>query len=398
MVEVSATQQRLIGIRTEVVERGSESNFVRVSGRIAPDDSRVYRLVAATDGWVRELGRNPAGALVKPNEVLASYFVRDLVSAQQNYLYAYQTNAQVGQQNVVPQRNSASLNVRLALDALRSLGMTDAEVEELQRKGQPSPEMHLYSPAAGLVIARSISPGGRFDKGSELYRIADISHIWIVADIFEKDRELLTPASAATVRYRGREFRARMSDLLPQFDPQSRTLKTRFELDNPGYVLRPDMFVDVEISVNVPSGIAVPSDAVIDSGRHKTVYVDRGNGLFEPRPVKTGSRIGDRVQVTEGLAAGERIVVAGNFLIDSESRMKSPASARIPAAPDRVAAKDPVCGMELDAASRGIHAQYRGKSYVFCSPACKKNFEAAPAKYASGDQAAPDGQGMRGMP
>jgi multidrug efflux pump subunit AcrA (membrane-fusion protein)/YHS domain-containing protein len=398
MVEVGAAQQQLIGVRTEAVERGSGSNLVRVSGRIAPDDSRVYRLVAATDGWVRELGRNPPGALVKPNEALASYFVRDLISAQQNYLYAYQTNAQVGQQNVVPQRNSAALNLRLALDALRSLGMTDTEIEELQAKGQPSAEMHLYSPAAGLVLARNISPGQRFDKGSELYRIADISHVWLVADVFERDREFLSPGATAVARYRGREFRARMSDLLPQFDPQSRTMKTRFELDNPGDLLRPDMFLDVEIRVNMPPGITVPSDAVIDSGRHKTVYVDRGDNLFEPRLVKTGSRLGDRVQVTEGLAPGERIVVSGNFLIDSESRLRL-AAAGVPTAPDRVAGKDPVCGMQLDPAAPGsVQGQYRGKSYVFCSPACKKNFDAAPTKYVPGERATADGQGMRGMP
>jgi Cu(I)/Ag(I) efflux system membrane fusion protein len=257
--------------------------------------------------------------------------------------------------------------------------------------------MHAYSPAAGLVVARNISPGQRFDKGSELYRIADISHLWIVADIFEKDREFLAPGVGAIVRYRGREFRARMSELLPQFDQQSRTLKTRFDLDNPGYVLRPDMFVDLEIRVNLPPGITVPADAVLDSGRRKVVYVDHGNGLFEPRLVKTGWLLGDRVEVTEGLAAGERIVVAGNFLIDSESRMKMPA-ASVTAAPDRrVAAKDPVCGMALGATAT-LESKYHGKSYVFCSLTCRKNFEAAPAKYIPGERAAADGQRMRGMP
>jgi RND family efflux transporter MFP subunit len=404
LVEVTAAQQQLIGVRTGIVERSSGSNALRVSGRIAPDDSRVYRIVAATDGWVRELGRNPAGALVRPNEVLASYFVRDLVSAQQNYLYAYQTNAVAQQPNVVPQRNSAALNLRLALDALRSLGMTDAEIEELQQKGQPSAEMHLYAPAAGLVLARNISSGQRFEKGAELYRIADLSHVWVVADIFEKDRDLLTPGSIAAVRYRGREFRARMSDFLPQFDPQSRTLKTRFEADNPGYALRPDMFVDLELQVNMPAGVTVPSDAIIDSGLRKTVYVDRGEGFFEPRLVKTGWRIGDRVSITEGLNPGERIVVSGNFLIDSESRMKTAAAAPVNAPPANTVTraaptKDPVCGMEVDAkAPQLIQVRFHGRSYAFCSSKCKHDFETAPAKYVVENQAAPDDGGMRGTP
>lgn len=304
MVRVTPEQQLLIGVRTEAVRQTSNPGGLRVFGRIAPDESRVYRLIAAADGWVRELGRNPAGAQVKAHEMLASYFVRDLVSAQQNYLYAYQTNAQVGQQNVVPQRNSAALNLRLTLDALRSLGMTDTEIQELPQKGQPSSEMRLYSPVAGIVLARNLSPEQRFDKGAELYRIADLSQVWVLADIFEKDSEFLTPGTLATVRYRGHEFHGRMTDSLPQFDPQSRTLKARFELDNPSYILRPDMFVDVEVPLNMPAGVTVPSDAVIDSGRSKTVYVDRGGGLFEPRLVQTGWWLGDRVQVTGGAARG----------------------------------------------------------------------------------------------
>lgn len=391
LVKITPAQQQLIGVRTDVVQKTSNASVLRVSGRIAADDSRVYRLVAATDGWVRDLGRNPAGALVKRNEVLASYFVRDLVSAQQNYLYSFTTATQANQPNVVPQRNSAALNLRLALDALRSLGMTDAEIEELQRKGQPSAEMHLYSPAAGLVLQRGISPGQRFDKGTELYRIADLSHLWVMADVFEKDREFLKPGAEATVRYRGREFRATMSDLLPQFDAESRNLKTRFELDNPGYALRPDMYVDIELHVGLPSGISAPADAVIDTGRRKTVYVDRGNGYFEPRVVNTGWRLGDRVQVTQGLEPGERIVVSGNFLIDSESRMKGMTGpGTTVGAAKSEHSKDPVCGMEVDTkAPDAIRLQHGRKVYIFCSTKCRRDFESSSEKYVDG--------GARGM-
>ena len=394
-VQVNAAKQQLIGVRTDVVERTSGSNLLRVPGRITADDTRVYRIVAAADGWIRQMGRNPAGAFVRENQVLASYYVRELLLTEQNYLNSVQSSGQSGQTqgNVAAQRNSY---LQLGADALRGFGMTDSQIEELERTRQVRSEIRVDSPVTGFVLARNVSPGQRFEKGTELYRIADISHVWVMTDIFEKDWEFLTPGTVATVRYRGRDFHARMSDLLPQFDPQSRTMKSRFELDNPDFVLRPDMFVDVEVRVNVPAAITVPADAVIDSGRRKTVYVARGDDLFEPRLVKTGWRSGDRVQITEGLASGERIVVSGNFLIDSESRMKLPAAiAEVPMA-DASTGKDPVCGMRVDAkAANATQTQYRGRTYTLCSPKCRKDFEAAPEKYVN--QPAADLSGTGGM-
>jgi multidrug efflux pump subunit AcrA (membrane-fusion protein)/YHS domain-containing protein len=397
LIQVSAAKQQLIGVRTNVVERSSNASVLRVAGRIGVDDSRLYRLIAPNDGWVRELGTNPAGTFVKKDAILASYYVKDLVTTQQSYLYALDSYNQYEQKQLTNplQRTTATVNLRQALDSLRSLGMPDGQVEELRRTHTAASELRLYSPVTGFVLARNLSPAQRFDKGAELYRIADLSHVWVTADIFEKDREFIAPGTRATVRYRGRELTARLSDALPQFDQQSRTLKTRFELDNSGNLLWPDMFVDVEIHVNMPAGITVPADAVIESGLRKTVYVASGDG-FEPRTVKTGWRFGERVQIAEGLQSGERIVASGTFLIDSESRMRL-ASAGITAAPDRVAGKDPVCGMELDRAA-SIQSKYHGKSYVFCSLTCKKNFEAAPAKYVPADHATADAQRMRGMP
>jgi membrane fusion protein, copper/silver efflux system len=325
LIQISASKQQMIGVRTDVVERASVSTALRVAGRIALDDARQYRIIAANDGWLRELGSSPAGTFVNKDEVLASYYVRDLISTQQSYLYAFDINSQYEQAPTTNmlQRNSATVNLRQALDALRSLGMADLQIEELRRTHNSASELRIYSPATGFVLARNLSPGQRFDKGTELYRIADISHVWVMADIFEKDREFLTPGSMAMVRYRGREIPARMSGALPQFDAQSRTLKTRFDLDNPGFVLRPEMFVDVEVQVSMPAAITVPADAVIDSGLRKTVYLDHGGGFFEARQVKAGWRLGGRVEIIGGLAPGDEIVVSGNFLLDSESRLQA---------------------------------------------------------------------------
>jgi Cu(I)/Ag(I) efflux system membrane fusion protein len=392
-VEVSAARQQLIGVRTDEVRRASIAHVLRVPGRIAVDDTRLYRLIAAADGWIRELGPNPAGAQVKQNQVLASYYVRDLLAAEQTYLYALQTSARL-EPAQVPQRTPPTLNLRLALDTLRGLGMSDLQIEEMRQTQNPAGEVRVYSPAAGFVLARNVSPGQRFDKGTEMYRIADLGHVWVLADIFEKDRGFVQQGSRALLRYRGRRFEARMSDALPQFDPQTRTLKTRFELDNSGYLLRPDMFVDVEVEVNLPPAVTVPADAVIDSGLRKTVYIDRGRGFFEPRLVETGWRLGDRVQITRGLEPGERIVVGGNFLLDSESRMRLAAASTAPAPEKAAPEKDPVCGMEVDPkAPDAIKTEHHGKTYYFCSDHCKKSFEANPEKYLTKKSLADNGGG-----
>ncbi len=379
-VEIGVAQQQLIGIRTDEVKRAPASHLLRVPGRITVDEGRLYRLIAAVDGWIREIGPNSAGTSVRQNQVLASYYARDFLSAQQALLYAMNKAAQL-QMGQPLQSTQASLNYQIAVDGLRSLGMNDLQINEFQRTQVSLSQIHIYSPVTGFVIARNVSPQQRFEKGAELYRIADIGHLWVVTDIFEKDREFLRPGAAAVVHYQSREFPARMSDVLPQFDAQSRTLKTRFELDNPGYILRPDVFVDVELHVTLPATVTVPADSVIDTGRRNTVFVKTGAGIFEPRFVETGWRLGDRVQITNGLVPGERIVVSGNFLIDSESRMKLAGVSAPPATADAAAETDPVCGMEVKPATAAGKSEYKGKTYYFCSGSCKKKFDADPQKY-----------------
>jgi RND family efflux transporter MFP subunit len=223
-------------------------------------------------------------------------------------------------------------NIQQSVDSLRNLGMSDIQIEEIARTRQLTQNIVVASPAAGFILARNVSPGQRFEKATEFYRIADLSHVWILADLFENEARFIRAGQRATVRYEGRSLQAKTSDVLPQFDAATRTLKVRFELENSGYTLRPDMFVDVEFPISLPPAVTVPADAVIDSGLKRTVFLARGNGYFEPRMVETGWRLGDRVQITNGLEPGERIVVSGNFLLDSETRMKSVAAAAMAAA------------------------------------------------------------------
>ncbi len=375
IIRISAARQQLIGVRTQEVQLAPVSHRLRTPGRVAVDEGRAFRLIAAGDGWIRELRRNPAGTLVKKDQVLASFYTPNLLVAQQTLLFAPTSGPQV-------RGAGTAFNTQVAVDTLRSMGMNDIQIEEVQRTHQSASEVNIYSPVTGVVLARNISPGQRFDKGSELYRIADLGHVWVMADIFEKDRDFIRPGTLATIQYQAKEYDARLSNDLPQFDPQTRTLKTRFELDNPGNVLRPDMFVDVEIRAKMDAALTVVSDAIIDSGLRKTVFVDRGNGIFEPRQVETGWRLGDRVQILSGLEPGERVVVSGSFLIDSESRMKLASLNAGPVATITAIEKDPVCGMDVDPkAPNALASAHGGTIYHFCSSQCKRDFDANPAKY-----------------
>jgi len=186
------------------------------------------------------------------------------------------------------------------------------------------PNVRITSPADGFVVARQVSVGQRVANGEELYRIADLSHVWVMAEAFGADGEDVAPGASARVSIPGRSasFAARVSrDVPPQFDRDSQSATLRVEVDNPGAVLRPDMFVDVEIATPPGSAIVIPADALIDSGFTRTVFVERSAGVFERRDVETGRRAGGRVEILKGLAAGERIVVAGTFVVDAERRL-----------------------------------------------------------------------------
>jgi Cu(I)/Ag(I) efflux system membrane fusion protein len=320
-VKISAEKQQLIGVRVEEVRRASHQETVRILGRVAVDEARLFKVNSGTEGLIRDVGAATTGCLVKKDEVLASYFNNESVTyrSQQSYL------------NLLNNQGDTTL-ADFARDTLKLAGLSDAQVQEMARTKKLVSTYRVTSPAAGIVLARNVSPGQRFEKGFEFFRIADLSSVWVVANVFENDAWLLRSVGGATVRYLGRDFRARTTGVLPDFDPNTRALKVRLEVANPGYELRPDMFVDVDFQINLPSVVMVPVAAVLDAGLRQAVFIDRGNGVFEPRKVETGARLGDNVIVTSGVEPGERIVVSGNFLIDSESRFQlAAASAANPA-------------------------------------------------------------------
>src|SRR5207237_5672730 len=210
-------------------------------------------------------------------------------------------------------------------DRLLTLGMSSEQIEEIGRTRQVPSTIRITAPDDGFVLARPVSIGQKFDRGNELYRIADLRRVWILADVFGPEAEHVRPGTNVRVSIPGRTptLTARVSTaVLPQFDPVSQAVRLRVEADNPGYVLRPDMFVDVDLPVTLPPAITVPVDAILDSGREKTVFVDRGDGMFEGRRGRTGWRFGERVEIMEGLSAGEQVVVLGSLRLDSETRIR----------------------------------------------------------------------------
>ncbi len=258
---------------------------------------------------------------------------------------------------------------------LLNLGVAGSQLEKLAETGRYMNYIELRSPVTGLVLSRGVSPQQRVDRGTECFKIGDLSRVWIVADVFHPESRFIKPGVKArvTLPKESQIFEATVSDVPPVFDAATRTLKVRLEAENPEYVLRPEMFVDVEFVITLPPAITVPADAVLDSGRQKTVFVAHENGFFEPRQVLTGWRLGDSVEIREGLAPDEQVVISGNFLIDSESRMKL-AAAGLHGVPE----KDPVCGQTVypsQAKAAGLTSESGGRTYYFSTKECKDQFD-----------------------
>jgi Cu(I)/Ag(I) efflux system membrane fusion protein len=414
MVGIDAEKQQLFGIRVSAVEWSSGTKNVRLLGRVLPEDTRVYRLNAGMEGFIRQTFNDSPGELVKKNQKLATYYGGDILAVASGFLAATAgvpgANGKDGARTVpfpgaVAKQGQSS--VQGYTDRLRNLGMSDAQIQEMAETRLLPESINVVSPVDGFVLTRNISPGQHFEHATEFYRIADLSRVWIVADILGNEAQHFRPGASARILLpgQGKALTARVSNVLPQVDPTTRTLKLRLEAENPGFVLRPDMFADVELPIARPAGLTVPVDAVIDSGREQRVFVERSNGVFEPRNVAVGWRFGDRVQIVKGLSEGERVVSAGTFLVDSESRLKSVESApkeqpqpKLPPKSSTSTAvsantvKDAACGMAIDpakAVAEGHTISRDGVTYYFCSDRCKRKFNEKPDHYLAASPSGP---------
>jgi multidrug efflux pump subunit AcrA (membrane-fusion protein)/YHS domain-containing protein len=413
-VPVRADRQQLIGVTLETVGRKRFGHTLRLLGRVAVDEGRLFRLNAVTAGWVREVGPATTGSLVRKGDVLAAYYAPELATPLQNFIYTVETYEKIKETGSNPYDNmqgggqlaAYERNIATGRQTLSNLGMPVEQIDRVRATREFAWLVEVRAPTSGFVLSRNVSNGQRFDPSTELYTIADLSRVWILADAFEGDAHHFKPGAPATVTQPGlgKTLAARVSPVLPQFDPGTRTLKVRLEADNPGFLLRPDMFVDVEMPVELGPALTVPKEAVIDSGTRRVVYVAKGDGVFEPRRVETGFREGDRVEIVSGLDEGDRVVTSGNFLLDSESRMRATGEeetpegeahahgavpeARPPGGPAAAAAAtatDPICGMSVDRAearAAGRVSTYRGRDFYFCAPGCKEVFDKDPAAHA----------------
>ena len=346
-VNISPERQPLIGIQVSAVEKSADITKLRLYGRVAPDERRLYPINVGMDGFIREISPVTTDTLVEKDQWLATLSASEIRAPIQAYIVALEVldrtrNAAEGPMRV----ELAAQALQQTADRLLTFGMSSVQLEEISRTRQVPSAIKLTAPAAGFVVARHASIGQKLAKGDELYRIADPRR-FLVYEQYDDQAALDALQSSlrvdrasillfdendvcSFVAWRGLSdgYRARVSsDVRPWLDAGSQTLRLRLEVDNPGFVLRPDLFVDVDLSVTLPPAIAVPADAVVDSGSKRRVFVERRAGVFEPRQVETGWRLGGRVQIVKGLAEGDRVVVAGTFLLDAESRLRATALA-----------------------------------------------------------------------
>ncbi len=381
-VDISPRKQQLIGIRVAEVKRETATHSLRVLGRVAADNARLYIVNATTRGWITKLASVTPGAMVKKGDVLGAFYAPELLRAVQTYLGDVFNLDRLKNNPEAPAFKAAQFSVAQDRDLLIGMGMGEKQLDQIARTREWVSQVEIVSPTTGIIIAWSIFPALKFNEGTEFFRIADLSRVWVLLDVFENETKYLKPGMKSKVMLAGQavSFEAVVSNVLPLFDPVSRTMKVRLEAKNPGYILRPDMFVDVELPLRLAESIAVPADAVLDSGLKKTVFVERSAGYFEPREVQTGWKLGNQVEIVRGLEPGERIVISGTFLVDSESRMETAVAGM-----QENLARDPVCGAPVSikkAEEAGRKSIYLDKTFYFSSDECKARFDENPKKYA----------------
>ncbi len=317
-VELSTERIQLAGIRTAKVEVRTLASELRTVGTLAAPEDGLARIPTRFAGWIEQVFVNQTGDRVEKGQVLATIYSPELLTAQQEFLTARRWTAQPG-----------SPGAALEADARRKLellGVSEPEIAEVEKTGVPLRAMKLRSPARGVVTLRAAVPGLYVQPGAELFQVADLSRVWLLADVYEAEIgrvALGQSARLSLVAYPGEAFTGKVQFISPTLDSQTRTLRVRLDFKNPGLRLKPGMFGDVTLDLGSAQGLVVPAEALVDTGDHQYVFLARDAGRFEPRRVKAGRRHGPDVQILEGVSPGDVVVTTANFLVDSESRLRS---------------------------------------------------------------------------
>ncbi|MGC4084490.1 MAG: efflux RND transporter periplasmic adaptor subunit [Vicinamibacterales bacterium] len=328
VVRISPERQQMIGVRFVNVERGGNTRTIRTVGKVVADETRVGHVHTRIEGWLEQVFVDFTGALVKAGEPLLTIYSPEMLASQQELLLAARARDLMLQNPLASAAQQGDSLFAAARRRLQLWDLGDDQIDQVLRTGQPIRNVTVPAPMSGVVTERNAFPNQRVTPDSDLYTITDLSHVWIMADVFESDIADIRAGDAAFVTFANSAappISARVNYIQPQIDPTTRTLQVRLDAVNPSLRMKPEMFVNVEFRASAADRLTIPSDAVLDTGDRQTVFVDRGDGYLEPRPVTLGERFGDRVAVTSGLESGERIVASGTFLIDSESQLKAAA-------------------------------------------------------------------------
>ncbi|SFN72450.1 efflux RND transporter periplasmic adaptor subunit [Nitrosospira briensis] len=327
IVKISAEKIQKLGVRTEAVSHRELVRTVRAVSTVQVDERRLHAVAPKFEGWIQRLYVNTTGQPVKKGDALMDVYSPELIAAQHEYLIA-RKGMQSVESGGLEARERMERLAASALQKLRNWDISEIDLQALQQEGRPKQYVTFRSPASGVVMAKVAIQGQRFMPGEMLYQIADLSNIWMVADVFEQDLALVRRGQAATIKidsYPDTVFNGNVTFIYPTLNPETRTARVRIELPNMQALLKPAMYGRVELasSSSKDKVLAVPDSAVLDTGTRQLVLVDLGEGRFEPRLVKIGARADEYAEVTDGLKAGERVVVKANFLIDAESNLKA---------------------------------------------------------------------------
>ena len=325
-VKIDSAKQQLIGVRTGTVEQGAMNRTIRTVAKVQVDETKIARIHVKIAGWVEQVNVDFIGKLVRQGEPLFSLYSPDLVATQNEYLIARRAQQNLGDSPFTEVSKGSEALLQAARERLRLWDMSSDQIKKLDDTGQVSRTVTMYSPIDGFVMKREVFERTYVTPDTELYEIADLSMVWVNAEIFEYEVPYVMvgqPASMALSYFPGKTYAGKVGYVYPTVDPTTRTVKVRLEFSNPDFDLKPDMFAEVQLNISYGTHLVVPQEAVLDSGTEQIVFVAHGSGYFEPRKVQMGPRLEDRIVILAGLKLGETIVTSGNFLIDSESRLKS---------------------------------------------------------------------------
>jgi Cu(I)/Ag(I) efflux system membrane fusion protein len=321
-VQVSAEKQQLMGVAVVEAKEMELDQSIRTTGRVVPDETRTHHIHTKFDGYIEEIFANYVGQFVRKGDPLFSIYSPELLATQREYLLALRAREEMkerGQTGGIDLLDAARR--RLAL-----WDISDSQIDEIERTRQPIRAVMMRSHVSGYVMAKTAVHGLRVTNADNLYDIVDLSRVWVMADVYEVNAPFIRPGLPATIELpyeSGRTMQGKVTYLDPVLDPASRTLKARIEVANPGNELKPEMYVRVVFGGTAVRGLVVPESAVISTGERMIVFIAKGEGRFQPREVTTGAKVRGYYEIRSGLVGGEQVVVSGNFLLDSESRLRS---------------------------------------------------------------------------